>query len=85
MMSNRYEAIDPITGLPICFEPYVPKPHLLQRLADDDVQETPEGLFYRGENGGLVYAPDDIPPLQASDDRRAAALTGKARQAHSSS
>lgn len=66
------------------FEAYVPTPHLLQRLADDNVRETPDGLFYRGENGGLVYVPRDIPPPQASDDRRAAALTGKARQAYSS-
>lgn len=71
---DRYQAIDPNTGLHMCFEPYVPKAHLMQRLRGEFMQETPDGLFYRNEEGGLVYVPCDIPPLQASDDRRAATL-----------
>lgn len=82
MTSDRYEAIDPITGLPMCFEAYVPKDHLMQRLAADNVRETEDGLFYRTDADYWVYVPREIPPPQASDDRRAAAFTDESRQGY---
>lgn len=70
MLSDRYEATDPNTDELMCFEPYVPKHHLMQRLAAAYMQETPDGVFYRSSEGGLVFIPREIPPLQPSDDRR---------------
>lgn len=54
------------------FEAYAPAHHLMQRLADDYMRETPDGVFYRSRKGGLVYVPRELPPPQASDEKRAA-------------
>jgi hypothetical protein len=59
----------------MCFEAYVPKHHLMQRLADNLMHETPDGVFYRSSDGTLGYVPYASPPLQASDERRAMAKT----------
>jgi hypothetical protein len=52
------------------FEAYAPAHHLMQRLADDYMRKTPDGVFYRSRKGGLVYVPREIPPLRPSDQRR---------------
>jgi hypothetical protein len=75
MINERYEAIDPNTGEPMRFEPYVPKHRLMQRLAENLMWETPDGVFYRSSDGSLGYVPHASPPLQASDERRAMAPT----------